>query len=314
MPRPDRLVFISEFDPPKAWAEAFRQAAPQVDFIAAKGEVDAPETIDWAVVWKPPSGALARLPNLKCVFSLGAGVDHILLDPAYPSRVPLSRVVDPYLTAGMSEYVVLHVLAQHRGLMRNLAAQKESRWKPFFTKRANEIRVGILGLGELGRDAARHLRPFGYQLSGWSRTPKTVDGVKSFAGDGALKAFLQCTDILVCLLPLTAQTRGILNAATFADLPDGAAIINAARGGHLIESDLIAALDSGHLSGATLDVFQEEPLPPSSPLWQHPKILITPHMASLTDARSVAGAMVESMARVRQGLPPLNPVDLARGY
>lgn len=310
----ERLIFISPSDPPEDWESAFRALAPEIAFTVSRGDFPPGERADWAVVWKPPPGALARMKGLKGIFSLGAGVDHILSDPDMPKDIPLSRVVDPYLTAGMSEYVVLHVLAHHRGLYRNLAAQAAGRWRPFAAKRADAVRVGILGLGELGLDAARKLKPFGYRLAGWSATRKAEPGVESFAGTAELAAFLGRTDILVCLLPLTPATRGILNSATLALLPEGAALINAARGGHLIESDLIAALDEGHLSGATLDVFQREPLPPESPLWSHPKVVVTPHMASLTDARSTAKAMVESMARIRAGGRPLYEVDLARGY
>ncbi len=310
----ETLVFISPSDPPKAWESAFRGLAPDIGFTVSRGEFAKGTHADWAVVWKPPAGALARLTGLKCIFSLGAGVDHVLTDPQFPTGIPLARVVDPYLTAGMSEYVALHVLAHHRGLQRNLAAQAESRWAPFAAKRADETRVGILGLGELGLDAARKLKPFGYRLAGWSNTRKSESDVESFAGTGELAAFLARTDILVCLLPLTPATRGILNSSTFALLPEGAAIINAARGGHLIESDLVAALDEGHLSGATLDVFATEPLPADSPLWSHPKIMVTPHMAAITDPRSTAITMVESMARIRAGGRPLYEVDLKRGY
>lgn len=312
--RGETLIFISPSDPPQAWETAFRALSPEIAFNVSRGDMPPGTRADWAVVWKPPPGALARMTGLKCIFSLGAGVDHILSDPALPRGIPLSRVVDPYLTAGMSEYVAMHVLAHHRGLFRNLADQAAGRWAPFAAKRADETRVGILGLGELGLAAARRLKPFGYRLAGWSASRKNEAGIESFAGTGELAAFLARTDILVCLLPLTDVTRGILNSATLALLPPGAALINAARGGHLIESDLIAALDHGDLSGATLDVFQNEPLPQDSPLWAHPRVVISPHMASLTDARSTARAMVESMARVRAGGRPLYEVDLARGY
>ena len=314
VPGPERLLFISPSDPPEDWEIAFRAAAPDIEFLVSRGEVDHPQTIDWAVVWKPPQGVLARLANVRCVFSLGAGVDHVLADPAFPAHVPLSRVVDPYLTSGMSEYVVLHVLAHHRGLFRSLASKGEARWDWFAAPRADETRVGLMGMGELGLDAARKLKPFGFRLSGWSLTRKDEPGVVSYAGTAELRAFLEQADILVCLLPLTDDTRNILNSATFDLMPPGARIINAARGGHLIEADLIDALDNGHLAGATLDVFAEEPLSPHSPLWTHPKIVITPHIASLTDARSTALAMVESMALVRAGGRPLNEVDLSRGY
>ena len=314
MAAPERLVFISPSDPPGDWERAFRAAAPEIEFVVSRGEVEAPETIDWAVVWKPPPGALARLPNLKCVLSLGAGVDHILGDPSYPKGVPLSRVVDPYLTAGMSEYVALHVLVHHRDLPRSFAHQAAGRWAPFAAPRADETRVGLMGLGELGLDAARKLKTFGYRLAGWSLGRKAEPGVESFAGPDELGAFLARTDILVCLLPLTAATRGILTARAFAQLPRGARIVNAARGGHLVEADLLAALDEGRIGGATLDVFEREPLPAMSPLWSHPKVIVTPHIAALTDARSTAGQMAESMARVRAGGRPLYEVDLRRGY
>lgn len=309
----ENLVFISPSDPPKAWEAAFRGLAPEIGFTVSRGDFAEGTHADWAVVWKPPPGALARLSGLKCVFSLGAGVDHVLGDPQFPA-VPLARVVDPYLTAGMSEYVVLHVLAHHRGLFRNLARQVEGHWSPFAAKRADDTRVGILGLGEMGLDAARKLKPFGYQIAGWSQTRKDEPVVESFAGTGELGAFLARTDILVCLLPLTPATRGIINSSTLALLPEGASVINAARGGHVIESDLIAALDDCHIAGVTLDVFQTEPLPPDSPFWSHPKVAITPHMASLTDPRSTAITMVESMARIRAGGRPLYEVDLRRGY
>lgn len=310
----EKLAFIAPSEPPEAWEQAFGRLAPEVDFMVLADAVPLGTRADWAVVWKPPPGALARLSGLQGIFSLGAGVDHILADPDMPQGVPLSRVVDPYLTAGMSEYVVLHVLAHHRGLARSLAAQAAGRWSPFEAKRAEETRVGLLGLGELGLDAARKLRPFGYDLAGWSASRKDEVGIASFAGTAELAAFLKRTDILVCLLPLTDATRGILNTATLELLPEGAAVINAARGGHLIESDLIAALDEGHLSGATLDVFASEPLPPGSPLWTHPKVTVTPHIAALTDMRSTTATIVESMARIRAGGRPLHEVDLTRGY
>jgi glyoxylate/hydroxypyruvate reductase A len=311
----ERLVFYSaSADPPEEWRQAFGQAAPEVEFLLSDGTVDRPETIDWAVVWRPPSGLLASLSNLRCVFSLGAGVDHLLSDPDFPRGVPLSRVVDRYLTARMTEYVVLHTLAHHRELFRSLVNQTRSRWVPFASPRADETRVGIMGLGELGLDAARKLLPLGYRIAGWSASRKSEPGVESFAGDAELAAFLARTDILICLLPLTAATRGILNAAAFAQLPRGARIVNAARGLHLVEADLIAALDSGHLAGATLDVFPTEPLPEANPLWHHKRVVVTPHIASFADPRSMATTMATSMARIRRGEPPLYQVDLDKGY
>ncbi len=313
-PRPDRIVFFSNSDLPRLWRDAFSRAMPGARFDVLTGRADEPETIDYAIVWNPPPGELKRMTGLKCVFSLGAGVDHVLRDPGYPRGVPLARVVDPYLTSGMTEYVVQHVLMHHRGHLRSAAAQAARRWDPFVPKPADQVRVGVMGLGVLGLDAARRLRTFGYRLAGWSATRKSEPGVESFAGMPELDAFLARSDILVCLLPLTPETDGILNADRLARLPRGASLINAARGAHVVAADLIAALDRGHLAGATLDVFATEPLPPDDPLWSHPRVIVTPHIASITNPDSTALTMAESIARLKRGERPLHEVDLARGY
>ena len=286
---------------------------PDLDIRTTEEDARAHD-IAYCVAWKPKPGALRALRNLKIVFSMGAGVDAIVADTTYPNHVPLSRVVDPTLSQAMTEYVVLNVLYWHRRQHDLSALQKAKKWRQIVTPRAEYIRVGILGFGVLGQAAARALKPLNYQLLGWSASPKSVEGVRTFYGEAGLQDFLSQTDILVCLLPLTPATRGILNAKTFAALPSGASVINCARGGHLIEGDLVASLDSNHIRGATLDVFQIEPLPESSPLWTHPKIVVTPHAAAVTDPASFMGHVARTIQRMDQGLPPENLVDFARGY
>lgn len=275
----------------------------------------APETIDYALSFRPPPGLLKTLTGLKAVLSLGAGVDGFLADPEFPHAVPLVRFVDDTLSQEMAQYIVMHVLLHHRAQRLFDVAQRDHQWKQILLpRRTEETRVGILGLGEIGTVAAKHLVALGFSVSGWSRTAKAVDGVTSFSGAAQLDAFLAQSDVLVCVLPLTDETRGILNAATFAKLPKDAYVINVARGGHVIEDDLIAAIDRGHLSGAALDVFQIEPLPQTSPLWAHPKIAVTPHIAAISDPDAGARSVLDSIARIERGETPLNVVDLSRGY
>jgi glyoxylate/hydroxypyruvate reductase A len=274
-----------------------------------------PEEISYFSGFRPKPGFLKSLPGLKAVISLGAGVDGFLRDPEYPPNVPLVRFVDPTLIHEMAQYVTMHVLIIHRGQRFFDAAQRQRQWRQRMLARpSRETRIGLLGLGDIGTAIAQGLIPFDFQLSGWSQSRKHVPGVRSYAGDGELGAFLAQCDICVCVLPLTDKTRGILNAALFAKLPRGAWVINVARGGHLIEQDLIAALDSGHLGGAVLDVFEREPLPPESPVWSHPKITATPHIAALTDTKAALEFIGDSVRRAEAGQPLLHVVDPARGY
>ncbi|RMD64386.1 MAG: glyoxylate/hydroxypyruvate reductase A [Alphaproteobacteria bacterium] len=273
-----------------------------------------PEDIEYALIWAPPRGALRRFPNLRAIFSIGAGIDHLASDPDLPPGVPVVRMVEPGLTAGMSEFVVMSVLYHHRFMIEYAQQQRAHVWREIEQIPARRRRVGIMGLGVLGGDAADKLCGFGFDVAGWSRSAKTRPGVTSFHGPGGLVPFLNRTDILVCLLPLTAQTEDILNAETLAALPRGAAVISVGRGRQVVEEDLLAALDSDHLSGATLDVFRTEPLPPDSPFWDHPKVVVTPHIASMTIAETAAEAVVENIRRIEAGQPPLHVVDLARGY
>jgi glyoxylate/hydroxypyruvate reductase A len=306
------LMFLSPDDPAEAWREALRAAIPDLDFRIWPEIGDAAE-IDVALVWRPPPGELARYPNLRAILSLGAGIDGLLAQPGLPD-VPIARMVDPSLTRTMTEYVLLATLRHHRQLDHFERAQRAARWSFALPPQAADRRLGVMGLGVLGGAAAASLAAHGFPVAGWSREAKRLAGVESFTGRAGLAAFLARTDILVCLLPLTRDTAGILNAATFAGLPRGACLINVARGTHLVEADLIAALDSGQLAGATLDVFREEPLPPENPLWRHPKVLITPHVASYASPRTGALGVADNIRRARGGRPLLHQVDRDRGY
>ncbi len=277
-------------------------------------EIGDPAAIEYAMVWQPPPGLLAGLPNLRLIVGLGAGVDHLLRDPELPRHIPIMRLVDPYMTDAMSEYVVLQVLRLHRQDLDYLAQQRARLWEEREQKNAAERPVGILGFGTLGQDAGRKLRALGFPVAGWSRTAKEVAGFAAFAGADGLAALAARSEILVCLLPLTAATGGILNARLFARLPHGAGLVNAGRGGHLIEADLIPALDSGQLSGAVLDVFREEPLSPEHPFWGHPRIVVTPHIAAETHPPTAAAIIRDAIRRFAAGLPIANRVDWTRGY
>jgi len=277
-------------------------------------EVGDKAAIEYALVWHPPPGLLASLPKLKLIFGLGAGIDHLLRDPDLPRQVPIVRLVDPYMTDAMSEYVAMSVLRLHRQDLDYLAQQRAGVWEEREQKNAAERPVGILGFGTLGQDAGRKLNALGFPVSGWSRTAKAIAGFQTFAESAGLEALLAASDILVCLLPLTPETAGILHAGNFARMPRSAGLVNAGRGGHLVEDDLIAALESGQLSGAVLDVFREEPLPPNHVFWHHPRIIVTPHVAAETHPPTAARIIGEAVRRFEAGLPVPNVVDLTRGY
>jgi glyoxylate/hydroxypyruvate reductase len=277
-------------------------------------EIGDKAAIEYALVWQPEAGLLASLPNLKLIVGLGAGVDHLLRDPSLPRDVPMVRLVDPYMTDAMSEYVVLSVLRLHRQDLDYLAQQRAGIWREREQKNAAERPVGILGFGTLGQDAGRKLRALGFAVAGWSRGAKQVSGFATYAGAAGLHTLFARSEIVVCLLPLTAATAGILNAASFAYLPRGAGLVNAGRGGHLVEEDLIPALDAGQLSGAVLDVFREEPLPQVHPFWRHPRIILTPHSAAETHPPTAAPIIQGAIRRCEAGLPLDNRVDIARGY
>ncbi len=240
--------------------------------------------------------------------------DHLLGDPALPRHVPIMRMVDPYMTAAMTEHVVTQVLRLHRRDLTYLAQQRDCVWHEHAQPNAGERRIGFLGLGALGSDAAQKLAALGFAVAGWSRAPKTIAGIESFHGDAGFAALLARTDILVCLLPLTAATEGILDRRAFALLPRGAAIVNVGRGRHLVEEDLLAALDEGQIGAAALDVFRTEPLPADHPFWRHQRIIVTPHIAGATHPPTAAGIIAENLRRLRRGQPLLYLMDPAREY
>ncbi|MEO3435089.1 glyoxylate/hydroxypyruvate reductase A [Inquilinus sp. CAU 1745] len=307
------ILFASTSDDPRDWDTALKAALPDLDFRMPSG-IGNPAEIDYALVWKPPPGLLAGLPHLKAIFSLGAGVDSLLADPTLPRGVPLVRMVNRGLTEGMTDWVCAQVLAWHRKTALYRAHQARGQWRKEEELLSRERRVGILGLGELGADAAKMLAALRFQVMGWSRSPKTIEGVECFHGAEGLDAMLSRSEALVCLLPLTPETTGILDSRLFARLPEGAFVINAARGGHLVEADLLAAFAAGRLSGAALDVFATEPLPGDHPFWSHPDIIVSPHVASITHARTAALGVAEGIKRREAGLPLENLVDHSRGY
>lgn len=307
------LIFYSESDRFDAWRDALHAAVPDLE-IRPWDDPGDPAEIEFALVWLPPQGALRQFPNLKAILNLGAGVDALLKDPTLPEGVPVVRMVDDDLATCMAEYVLLHVLRYHREQPALDAQQRAHDWRMIASPAAVHRRVGILGLGAMGGEAARLLVGAGFDVAGWSRRPKDLPGVQSFHGEDGRAAFLARSEILVCLLPLTPETEGILDRDLFHALPAGAYLINAGRGGHQVEDDILAALDSGQLAGATLDVFREEPLPAGSPFWDHPKVTVTPHNASITNPQSAVRHVCESIRRVRAGEPLRNVVDPDLGY
>ena len=295
------------------WLEHLQALLPEIP-CRPWSDPGNPDDIEIAMVWKPPAGGLKRFSNLRLIVSIGAGIDHVLADPELPRHVPIIRTTGEDLKLRMREYVVLHVLRLHRRLPEIEAAQAKRAWLQLVTPPAPERRVGIMGLGDLGGDCARTLKTIGFDVAGWSRRRKSIDGVESYTGDQELSAFLARSEILVCLLPLTPATEGILNAELFEQLPPGASIINAARGAHLVEDDLLQALDQGQIESATLDVFGTEPLPASSPFWDHPKILVTPHVASLIDPVTGGRTIAANIRKFLAGEPVADRVDLEKGY
>lgn len=308
------ILFYSLADDARLWRQAVSEFLPGADVRIFPDSVGDPLDIEYALVWKPKPGDMARFPNLKAMFALGAGVDSMVGDASLPKRVPLVRLVDPAMTRGMSEWVIHWVLHYHRQFHVYAERRRERVWKRDPARLTPERAVGVLGLGELGGDAARKLAALEFDVAGWSRTRKRIKEVASFAGEKKLVPFLERTQILVCLLPLTAATEGIVNRRTLAALPEGAFVLNPARGGLVVERDLIEALDSGHVARAALDVFRVEPLPAGHPFWSHPKIDITPHCSGPTFPQSASREIADNIRRMMRGLAPKNVVARRRGY
>lgn len=295
------------------WLDHMQSLLPEIECRRWDEPGDLDE-IEYAIVWKPPAGGLKRFRNLKCIVSVGSGIDHVLADPERPRHVPIIRTTSDDLTQRMREYVCLHVLRHHRRIPEIDGIQATREWRQTVNPPAYQRRVGVMGLGNLGSDAARTLSVIGFDVAGWSRRPKDIEGVTNFAGEEGFEPFLKRTDILVCLLPLTDATRGILNDRLFTTLPPGACLINAARGEHLVDEDLLAALEDGRIEYATLDVFHTEPLPGDHPFWDHPRVLVTPHVASLIDPVAGGAAIAANLRRFIKGEPVPNLVDLEQGY
>ncbi|HXQ49725.1 MAG TPA: glyoxylate/hydroxypyruvate reductase A [Stellaceae bacterium] len=305
-----RAAFLSTALALEPWVEEMRRHMPELELVAGGDD----ESLEIALAWQPHQGALARLPNLRLVHALGAGVEELLADPGLGAHVKVVRLVDPAMTAAMGEYVQLQVLRLHRQDLTYRAQQAAHEWRELPQPSAAERRVGILGLGALGSEAALRLSVLGFDVAGWSRSERRHRGFACHHGSDGLAALLARSDILVCLLPLTPETENILDARLFAALPAGAALVNCGRGAHLVESDLIAALDGGHLSAAVLDVVRAEPLPPDHPFWTHPRIVLTPHAAAATDPRTAAPIVADALRRFAGGEAVRNLVDRARGY
>ena len=308
-----RILFHASGGKPDPWLADLKEAIPGAEVRAWQDGDHAPA--DYAVVWQPPRAMLQNRTGLKAIFNLGAGVDGIMaLGDALPAGVPVVRLDDAGMGVQMAEYVGHAVLHYFRRFDDYALQQREGRWRFLKPHEKRDFTVGILGLGILGTRIAESLATMGFPLHGWSRSPKDVAGVTCHAGADGLDAFLAASRVLVCILPLTAETRGILNRDTLGKLPKGAYVVNVARGGHLVEEDLLALVQSGHIAGATLDVFREEPLPPTHPFWREPRITITPHAAAVTlrgdSVRQIAG----KIAQLERGLPIAGVVDSTKGY
>ncbi len=311
------LVAVTGWDP-STWIAQLAKLLPGREMLTPERIKDR-AAFRYALTWKHAPGALDDLPNLAAIFSLGAGVDHVLVDPDLPSA-PIVRVVDRDLTQRMSEWVVLQVMLHFRQFRRYDRQQRERVWAEDEQQpAAGDVRVGVLGLGELGRDAALKLKQIGFDVAGWSRTPRAATDIATYHGAEGLEQMLARTDILVSLLPLTPETRGMLDKHLIGKLArdgrlGGPFLINGGRGGSQVEADIAAALRSGALKGASLDVFEQEPLPKDSPLWDAPNLYISPHNAAISEPKAVARYIAEAILAFERGAPLVNLVDRQRGY
>ena len=302
-------------DGPSAWIAALKDELPGVDARPAL-EIGGDDLarVDVSISWRLPHGVLARFPNLRLAQSIGAGVDHILEDPERPTHVPVARLIDPFMAVSMTHHIILQILRWHRQADKFERYKGEHHWPMSEAFDHRRLHVAILGLGALGEHLARALTALEIACTGWTRSPRTVDGVATASGPEALDALLARSNVVVCLLPLTERTEGVLSAELFAKLPEGAFLVNVGRGGHLVEADLIPALDSGRLSAAALDVFREEPLPADHPFWDDARIYVTPHIAAEVNPPTAAIVFAENIRRLRAGEDPTGLVDLGRGY
>lgn len=307
------IVIIRADDKINDWKTALLSAVPNLN-VYSYLEEHQPKDIKMALVWKPPLGVIKNYPNLECIASSGAGVDFLFEDESLPKHVPITRVVDEYLAKDMSEHVIGLIFGYLKNFNQYKLNQVQKIWKPQPYLRIKDVNVGIMGLGALGKVLALDLVHYGFKVNGWSHSKKNIKGIQSFAGQEDMNGFLNETNVLVCLLPLTKVTTGILNKKLFKQLPHGAHIINVARGGHLVDKDLVEMIDNGHLSGASFDVYHQEPLATEHPFWNHPKINMTPHYASVSDTDSVVPQIIENYRRLASGQELLNLVSTQKGY
>ncbi len=312
------ILLSGDFDAAQRqlWLDALHAALPEARWLDRSQALAQAATVQAAVVANPAPGSLQGLPNLRLIQSLWAGVEGLLADTTLPAGVPLARMVDPAMNAAMAETTLWAVLSLHRGFFANAEAQRAGVWRQQVQRPAAQVPVAVLGLGQMGAAAARVLHRQGYRVAGWHQhgTPAAVEGVTVHRGDAALAPLLAASDIVINLLPLTAATRGLLDASFFAAMPAGATLINLARGAHVVDGDLLAALDSGHLQHAVLDVFHHEPLPSGHRFWQHPRVTLLPHVAAQTDPQSAAAVVAANLRALMQGAPIAHLVQRSRGY
>jgi glyoxylate/hydroxypyruvate reductase A len=315
---PQRPVLLVKSGGPGAiaeWQAAFREFAPDIEVRHWDDPDVAADTVEYVLVWQPEAGRIAQFPRLKTIISAAAGVDHILADASLPPDMPIARMVTQETMQRMAEFTLMSSLMLLKDMPRIIDQQQRQVWQEFATPRtALDTRVGIMGLGALGLACAGLHARMGFDTAGWARSPRSADGIRCYAGNAEQAEFLRRTDILICLLPDTPDTRHIMNADLFRLLPPGAAIINVGRGTHLQQDDLLAALASGHISRALLDVFETEPLPPDSELWRHPRILVTPHVAAIPSRRERARQAAEVIRAAAAGLPIPHEYERQRGY
>ena len=308
------MALLYKADPVRGeqWKRLFAEHAPDIEWRAWP-DIGDPKDIRYLAAWQTPDDLEALLPNLEVLFALSAGVDQLDLD-RLPMSLPVVRLLDPGITRGMCEYASFAVLSLHRDMLRYRQQQLARCWQAHLLQPAAQRRVGVMGLGMQAQQILATLQTFGFALSGWARSEHRIAGVDCFAGAEQLPAFLGRCDIVVCVLPLTEETKGILNRQLFRHLPQGAALVNMGRGGHLIEADLLEALASGQLSAAVLDVLQQEPAAPDHPFWQHPQIVLTPHIAAMTQPESAFGVLLENIRRHQRGESMLGQIDRQRRY
>lgn len=308
------MALLYKADPARAphWQTLFAEHAPDIEWRAWP-DIGNPEEVEYLAAWQAPDDLTQLLPNLKVLFALSAGVDQLDLS-RLPADLPVVRLLDPGITRGMCEYATWAVLSLHRDMLRYREQQAARRWQAHLLQPAENRRVGVMGLGTQAQQILATLAPFGFALSGWARSVHEIEGVDCFAGQAQLSAFLGQCDILLCVLPLTEQTEGILDRNLFALLPRGAGLINMGRGGHLVEGDLLEALESGQLGGAILDVLQVEPAAADHPFWGHPQVVLTPHVAAMTQPASAFGVLLENIRRFERGERMVGQIDRNRGY